>query len=125
MTRQTPAVEGGAEVRLGQRRELGLEGAGRTGEMKGEVDRARFGQWRAVDRAEHGRGNRVWSEIQKSERCAHRIGKHACRWRRRQLVCQEAVGAGVDLDALEHPIGTDAAASMEEGPMSPILRQPR
>jgi hypothetical protein len=71
-------VEGGAEVRLSQSREFGLEGARRAGEMKGEVDRARFGQWRTVDRAEDRRGDRVWSEIQKSERGADRLGKLAC-----------------------------------------------
>ena len=37
-------MEGGAEVRLRERRELRLEGTGRTGQMKGKVDRAGFSQ---------------------------------------------------------------------------------
>src|SRR4029453_5331322 len=85
-------------------------------EVKGEVDRARFTEGRAVDGAEEGRGDRVWPEIEKSERSADRISNLACRRQRRPLVRQEAVGARVDLDRVERSSGTNGAAAVQEGP---------
>ena len=96
------AVEGGAEVRLCQGRKLGLEGAGRPGEMEGEVDRARLAEGRTIGRAEDSRRDGVGSEIQESKRGPHRIGERSP-LRQRQLAGQEAVGAGVDLDVFDRP----------------------